>query len=331
MNHRAPLCLLACADANDLASSVARHLSVSVTPSSDTWFANQEGKHVIEANVRGADVYLFQRCAGPSPRSVYDRWVMLLHAVDAARHADADRVTVVVPYLPGSRQDKRKYRTREGVSTALFARMLEGAGVSMVLTVEPHNPSVVGCFSPSCVFEAIPLVISLGNHLAERGMVCDVVASTDVGGLENARRYAQLHQRDLVALSKERDYSKANTVSRTTVIGDVRDRSVLIIEDIVDTGGSAARAVDTLWENGATDVVLACAHPICSGEAWATLAALHARGVARGRSFRLVGTNSVLHPGAPSWYSSFSLDKLLSRVIREVNARGSVQHAVSLE
>ena len=126
---RAPLCLVTCADATDLATTVARELGVPLTASEEQWFACGEAKHVLGSNIRGCDCYIFQQPVVPgSERSIYDRTMALLHAVDAARIADADRVTVIVPYLPGTRQDKRKNHVREGVTTGLMARMLQGGG-----------------------------------------------------------------------------------------------------------------------------------------------------------------------------------------------------------
>jgi ribose-phosphate pyrophosphokinase len=329
-----PLCLLACDEAAGLAAGVARGLSTEVTPSRDVWFSSGEAKHVIEANVRGCDVYIFQNTMGAGPngpggdrgRSPYDRTMALLHAVDAARHADAGRVTVVIPYLPGSRQDKRKNHVREGVSTGLMARLFAAAGVSMVVTVEPHNEAIVGAYVPSnCVFEAVTVCGPFAGFLEREGLACDVVASTDVGGLEMARSYANRLGRPIAALSKERDYSRPGTVAATTVIGEVRDRSVLIVDDIVDTAGSVASAVRALWAQGATDVVVAGVHVILSEPGWERLHALRAEAETRGVSLRVAATSSVLQPGAPPWYSTFALEDLLAQVIRSVNTRGSVR------
>lgn len=330
MTARAPLCILACGDAAGLGLAVANELGVAAAASHDVWFASGEGKHVLDANVRGTDVYLFQRTLVPgSLRSVYDRFTMLLHAADAARHADADRVTVVLPYLPGCRQDKRKGRTREGVTTGLFARMLEAAGVSMVITVEPHTEAVVGCYEPSrCVFESVQLAPSFAHWFQALGLQDYVVASTDVGGLENARQYAQILGTGLVALSKERDYSQPNTVAATTVIGDPAGRDVLIVDDIVDTGGSVVAAATALWDAGARNIAVAGVHMLMSGPAWKRMASLRELASQRGVDFQLLGTSSVLHPQAPDWYRSMPLEPLLAKVVRSVNTRGSVRGVV---
>jgi ribose-phosphate pyrophosphokinase len=324
---RAPLCLLACSDASDLAASVAKHLGCGVAGGGDVWFASGEAKYVIEENIRGCDTYVFQRTIGAgSERTVYDRTMVLLHAVDAARHADAARVTVVMPYLPGCRQDKRKNHVREGVSTGLLARMLCTAGVSMVITVDPHNEALIGAYDPSrCVLEAVSVAAPYSKFLAESGLVCDVVASTDVGGLELARNYAQRLGRPIAALSKERDYSRPNTVANTTVIGDVKGRSVLIVDDIVDTAGSMDSAVRSLWEQGATDMVLAGVHVLLSGPGRERIERLRADAEARGVTLRLATTSAVLQRDPPPWSTSFGIEPLLAEVIRSVNTRGSVR------
>jgi ribose-phosphate pyrophosphokinase len=323
---RAPLRVLACADAGDLAASMAHHLQATLIASRDVWFACGEGKFVIDENIRGTDVYIVQQPIVPgSTRSIYDRTLMLMHAVDAARHSDAERVTVILPYLPGGRQDKRKGRTREGVSTSLFARMLEAAGASMLITVEPHNEAISGCFDPrKCVFEPVYVTHAFSHWLSSEGLVGDLVASTDVGGLQRARRFAHHLQRGLVAVSKERDYSVPNAVARSTVIGDVQGRSVTVFDDMIDTAGSAIAAIEALWAEGATDVTLATVHPLLSNPAWERLTALHDRAVARGSRFTLAGTSSVAHRSPPAWYRSFGLEPLLADVIRSVNARESV-------
>jgi ribose-phosphate pyrophosphokinase len=325
--NRAPLCLLACTDATDLATGVATSLGCALTPGRDEWFASGEAKYVIDENVRGCDCYIFQRGIGPgSSHSVYDRTMVLLHAVDAARHADAARVTVVVPYLPGCRQDKRKNHIREGVSTGLLARMLCAAGVDMVITVDPHNEALIGAYDPSrCVFEAVSVAAPFSKFLADQGLVGDVVASTDVGGLELARNYAYRLGKPIAALSKERDYSRPSTVANTTVIGDVDGRAVLIVDDIVDTAGSMDAAVRALWDKGATNIVLAGVHVLLSPPGAGRIEELRREADRRGFSLSVAATSSVLQTAPPPWLVTFGIEPLLAEVIRSVNTRRSVR------
>jgi ribose-phosphate pyrophosphokinase len=306
---------------------VSERLGAAVTGGHETWFASGEAKYTVEENVRGCDCYLFTRAMAPGhPRSVYDRIMALLHAVDAARHADAARVTVILPYLPGSRQDKRKNRVREGVSTGLLARMLAGAGVSMVITVDPHNEALIAAYDPArCVPEVVSSAVPFAGFLQEQGLVCDVVASTDVGGLELARRYAACHGRPIAALSKERDYSRPSAVAGTTVIGEVAGRSVLIVDDIVDTAGSMDAAVRALWAAGATDIAVAAVHLLLSPPGAERLAGLRSDAAQRGVRFSLAATNTVRSAYAPDDVHWFGIEPLLARVIHSVNTRGSVR------
>ena len=149
-NPRAPIALMTCESGRLFAERVAQYLETPLLPSKEIWFACGEGKIEIQANVRGHDLYIFQNMVGDQDdKSIYDRFIMLLHAVEAAALADAQYVTAVTPYYPGARQDKRKGRTREGISASLFARMLQSAGADRVVTVEIHNDAIAGMFHPS--------------------------------------------------------------------------------------------------------------------------------------------------------------------------------------
>ncbi|MCP4810442.1 MAG: ribose-phosphate pyrophosphokinase [Proteobacteria bacterium] len=326
---RAPLRILACEGAEEMAAAIADELSAPSVSKKQTWFACGEGKVEIRENVRGCDVYVVQCPIVPgTERSVYDRLMMLLHAVEAAKLADADFVTAVVPYYPGSRQDKRKGRSREPISAGLVARMLETAGACRVITLEIHNEAISGMFAPArCMLENVGLSKSLARFVRAQGIPVQVVASPDVGGLERARYFAECLGVGIAALSKERDYSTPNKVLNATLIGSVRDQDVILIDDMVDTAGSVVAAVDELKEHGAKAVTVACAHPLLSGPAWTRLGALADRAAAEGWTFSFIGSTSVRHPQWPSWYVPYEVEHLLAKVIRNVNGRGSVSRA----
>lgn len=326
---RAPLRILSCAAARPLALRVAQALDTKLVDVNETWFACGEGKLTIDENVRGTDLYVFQAPVSPAdPRSVYDRVVMLLHALEAGSLADAQYVTAVVPYFPGARQDKRKGRTREGISAGLFARCMQDAGARRVISVEIHNEAIGGMFDPpQCKLENLYLYPTLSAWLKDRGLQGDIVASPDVGGLERARSYAEQLHCGLAALSKERDYSTPNRVVQSTLIGDVRGKDVLLVDDIVDTAGSVVAAVDELKANGARNVTVSCAHPVFSPPAWERLQGLADRAAREGWRFVVVGTSCVEHAAPPPWYQSFDVAPVLARVIRSVNVRESVTSA----
>ncbi len=323
---RAPIALMTCESGRKLAETVARHMGNDLIPTEETWFACGEGKFEIGANVRGHDVYIFQSPIGlQDSLSVYDRFIMLLHAVEAAALSDAEYITVVVPYYPGARQDKRKGRTREGISAGLFARMLQSAGTDRVVTTEIHNDAIAGMFNPTMThLENVFLTRRFVQWLKSRDLVGDVVASPDVGYLERARAYAEELEADLAALSNESDYSKPNQVFRSTLIGDVQDQNVLLVDDIIDTASSVGAAVDELKKGGARDIIVACVHPLFSGPAWERLHAVKENAGKEGWNFQVVGTSTVVHENAPDWYHSFPIEKLLGAILEKINSRGSV-------
>jgi ribose-phosphate pyrophosphokinase len=325
-DSRAPIALMTCESGRQLAESVARYMGHELLPTVETWFACGEGKIEIHANVRGHDVYIFQSAVGNQDSlSIYDRFIMLLHAIEAAALSDAQYITAVIPYYPGARQDKRKGRTREGISAGLFARMLQSAGADRVVTTEIHNDAIAGMFNPTMAhLENVFLTARFSRWLISKGLVGDVVVSPDVGYLERARAYAEEMEADLAALSKERDYSQPNQVLRSTLIGDVNGRNVLLIDDIIDTAGSVVAAVDELKSRGAGNIVVACAHPLLSNPAWERLAAVKQRSVEENWNFQMVGTSSVTHEQAPDWYHSFRIEKLLAAILEKINSRGSV-------
>ncbi len=326
---RAPLHILSCQPALGLASAVASELNVEMTGSRETWFACGEGKLEIQENIRGSDVYIFQAPVAPSDaRSLYDRTMMLLHAVEAASLADAQYITVVVPYFPCARQDKRKARTREGISAGLLARCLQASGARRVVALEIHNEAIAGMFDPGvCRLETVTLHQALCPWLVQEGLQGTIVAAPDVGGLERARQYAEELKHGLAVISKVRDYTTANRVLKSTLIGDVAGQDVLLVDDIVDTAGSVVAAVHELKEHGARDITITCAHPVLSHPAWERLGALAMRAQEEGWRFRMVGTGSIEHIGAPDWYRSFDIAPLIARVILSINQRGSVASA----
>ncbi len=326
---RAPLALLTCEAARPLATRIATALGVPLVPTRETWFACGEGKFVIDGNVRGTDVYIVAAVVAPDdPRSLYDRTIMLLHAIEAAALADAEHITAVVPYFPSARQDKRKGRTREGISAGLMARCLEAAGARRVIAVEIHNPAIAGMFHPArCRLEDVTLHQRLAPWVRRKGWQGDVVAAPDVGGMERARAYAEDLEEGLAAISKVRDYRTPNRVVTSTLIGDVAGKDVLLVDDIIDTAGSVVAAVRELKEGGARHVTVLCAHPVFSGPAWDRLHELAATAEAEGWRFRVAGTCSVAHPNPPPWYAIYDLAPVLAKVIASVNRRGSVTAA----
>ena len=145
-----------------------------------------------------------------------------------------------------------------------------------------------------------------------------------MGYLERARAYAEELSADLAALSKERDYSKPNQVFRSTLIGEVKNRNVLLVDDIIDTASSVVSAVDELKKQGARNINVACVHPMFNGPAWKRLTDIRARAEREGWEFNMVGTSVIRHENTPDWYHTFPIESLIALVLEKINSRGSV-------
>jgi ribose-phosphate pyrophosphokinase len=221
-------------------------------------FSDGEMQPVIEESVRGSYVFFIQSTPAPA-----DNLLELLLLIDTAKRASADYITAVIPYFGYARQD-RKDKPRVPISAKLIANLLEAAGVNRIMTMDLHADQIQGFFD-------IPLDHLKSNaifvpHL--EGLKTDslVFASPDVGGVKRARNYANHFQADLVICDKYR--RKANEVAGMTVIGEVTDRDVVLVDDLVDTAGTLCKAADALMQKGARSVRAICTHPVLSGKAY---------------------------------------------------------------
>ena len=208
-------------------------------------------------NIRGDDVFIVQSTQPPS-----DNLLELLILIDAARRASARRITAVIPYFGYARQD-RKDQPRVSVTAKLIANLITEAGADRVITMDLHAAQIQGFFD-------IPL-----DHLYASAVFSDyfrlkkipnlAVVSPDVGGLKIARSYARRLEADLILIDKRRP--KPNVAEVVNIIGNANGKNVLIIDDLIDTGGTFVNAVKALRENGALEIYGACTHPILSGTA----------------------------------------------------------------
>ena len=220
-------------------------------------------------NLRGKDVFLVQSTNSPA-----EHWIRLLLAIDAARGASAREITAVIPYFGYARQD-RKARPREPISVRVFAEALESVGTDRVLTMDLHNDAIGGFFRESNLdyLYARPVFIAFFRKFFKDALAKDdlVVVSPDAGGVVRAQSYARrlMKEAELAIIHKERDIP--NKVARMKLIGDVKGKVALIIDDLVDTCGTLARAADILVENGATEVYAAATHGVLSGDAIETI------------------------------------------------------------
>ncbi|HWQ29033.1 MAG TPA: ribose-phosphate pyrophosphokinase [Dehalococcoidia bacterium] len=249
----------------DLAQSICRYLEMPLGQVEVFQFSNENIFVRILENVRQRDVFIIQPIVSP----VNTRLMELLIMIDAFKRASAGRITAVVPYYAYGRSDK-KDQPRVPITARLVANLIETAGADRVLTMDLHAGQIQGFFNIP-VDELTALYI-LGRYFNEKKIPNLTVVATDVGDAKRARNLARLVGAPLAIVEKAR-VGNEERVQALNIIGEVRDRYVLIADDEIDTGGTMIAAVNCVLEAGARGVTAACVHPILSGDAAQRLAA----------------------------------------------------------
>jgi ribose-phosphate pyrophosphokinase len=241
-----------------LAEEIAQHLHVKVGDADVARFSDGEVYVQINENVRGEDVFIIQPTCPPVNENLMELLVML----DAFKRASARRVTAVVPYYGYGRQD-RKAQSRVPISAKLVADLITTAGASRVLAIDLHAGQIQGFFNiPVDHLFAAPVLI---DYLAKKDLEDPVLVSPDAGGVERARAIAKRLKAGLAIIDKRRD--GPNVAVFMYLIGDVKDKDVVIIDDMIDTAGTLIQAVDALRREGARRILAAAVHGVLSGPA----------------------------------------------------------------
>ncbi|MCW5941874.1 MAG: ribose-phosphate pyrophosphokinase [Fimbriimonadaceae bacterium] len=244
----------------DLAERITEHLGVRLGNMTCTQFADGEIRVLVDESARGADVFIVQPTCSP----VNDNLMQLLVMLDAFRRASARRITVVMPYYGYARQDK-KIKPREPVTARLVADLITMAGANRVVTCDLHADQIQGFFNiPVDHLYAGPVI---GNYMIEQGYLEQdvVVVSPDVGGVPRARALAEMLKAPIAIIAKRRP--EPNKVDIVEIIGDVEGKKCVMIDDMIDTGGSVVQGAEQLMKRGATQVVASCTHAVLSGNA----------------------------------------------------------------
>ena len=243
-----------------LAKRIADHLNINLGKASLQRFSDGEISVEIQETVRGKDIYIVQPTCQPTNDNIMELMVM----VDALRRASADRIIAVVPYFGYSRQDRRPRSARVPITAKVVANMFDSVGVDRVLTVDLHADQIQGFFNmPVDNVYASPIL--LGDIWRQRHPEL-LVVSPDVGGVVRARALAKrLGDADLAIIDKRRP--KANVAQVMNIIGEVKDKNCVLVDDLVDTAGTLCKAAAALKEHGAASVSAYCTHPVLSGAA----------------------------------------------------------------
>ncbi|MEN8943888.1 MAG: ribose-phosphate diphosphokinase, partial [Candidatus Nanopelagicales bacterium] len=245
----------------ELAEQVAENLGIDLTPVTAHDFANGEIFVRFRESVRGGDAFVLQSHTTPINKWIMEQLIM----IDALKRASAKRITVVVPFYGYARQDK-KHRGREPISARLMADLFKTAGANRLMTVDLHTSQIQGFFDgPVDHLFALPL---LAEHVASKvdGSKITVV-SPDAGRVRVAERWTDVLGAPLAIIHKRRDPDIPNQVRVLEVVGDVKDRVCVVVDDMIDTGGTIVKASETLFENGASQVIVAATHAILSDPA----------------------------------------------------------------
>ncbi len=297
----------------ELAHEVVQSLGLPLGRAMAGTFSDGEVNIEIMENVRGRDVFVIQPTCAPTN----DNLMELLVLTDALNRASAGRITAVIPYMGYSRQDRRPRTARVAITAKLVANMIQSAGADRVLTMDLHADQIQGFFDIPC--DNIYGSPVLMGEIWRKRLTNPTVVSPDVGGVVRARAMAKQLETDLAIIDKRRP--KANEAKVMHIIGEVENRSCILIDDIVDTANTLCQAAEALKDRGALKVVAACTHPVLSGNA--------TQRIRESALDELLVTNSIPlneeSAGCPM-ITQLSIAELLAESIRRIASGDSISN-----
>ena len=296
----------------ELGEAVAKNLGIDLTPMTARDFANGEIFVRFEESVRGCDAFVLQSHTQPLNKWLMEQLIM----IDALKRGSAKRITAILPFYPYARQDK-KHRGREPISARLVADLLCAAGADRIVSVDLHTNQIQGFFDgPVDHMHAMPI---LTDYIKKNYSLDNIaVVSPDAGRVKVAEKWANiLGDAPLAFVHKTRSVDVANQVVANRVVGDVTGRTCVLLDDMIDTGGTIAGAVGVLRDAGAKDVIIACTHGVFSDPARERLSQCGAKEVI---------TTDTLPQNSEGWdnLTVLSIAPLLAKTIREIFENGSV-------
>lgn len=283
--HGSKIKLFALSANRELGEEIAEYIGIELSECVTIRFADGELNMNISETVRGHDVFVVQ----PTSNPVNEHYMELLIMIDALKRASAKTINVIMPYYGYSRQD-RKALSRQPISAKLVADLLEVAGASRIVAMDLHAAQIQGFFNiPIDNFEALPILV---HYFKEKKLDDIVVVSPDHGGTTRARKFALYFDAPIAIIDKRRP--QPNVAEIMNIIGDVRGKNVIIVDDIVDTAGTVSIAADELKKQGAKRIFVTCSHPILSHPAVERIAQSPIEEVVTTNSIKL--TEDKKHP-----------------------------------
>ncbi|MGN6640045.1 MAG: ribose-phosphate pyrophosphokinase [Mucilaginibacter sp.] len=276
-------------------------------------FSDGEFQPHFNETVRGCDVFLIQSTCPPT-----DNLLELLMMIDAARRASAHYVTAVIPYYGLARQD-RKDKPRVAIGSKLVANLLVAAGINRIMTMDLHAAQIQGFFD--IPVDHLDASIIFVPYIKSLGLESLTIASPDMGGSYRARTFAKFFNAEVVICDKRR--KRANEIESMTLIGDVTDQDIVLIDDICDTAGTLAKAAGLIMERGARSVRAVCTHPVLSGNAYET--------IEKSVLTELIVTDTIPLRQPSKKIKVLSTAELFAKAILNVNEHGSISQLFKVE
>jgi ribose-phosphate pyrophosphokinase len=296
----------------ELAEAVARELGVELAPTQARDFANGEIYVRFEESVRGSDAFVLQSHTAPINQWIMEQLIM----VDALKRASAKTITVIMPFYGYARQDK-KHRGREPISARLMADLFKQAGAHRLMAIDLHTDQIQGYFDgPVDHLWAMPLLVDYIRDNIDRKRL--TIVSPDAGRVKVADKWCDKLAAPLAIVHKRRDVNVANQVSVHEIVGDIKGRVCVLVDDMIDTAGTICAAADALYENGAAEVVIVATHAVFSGPAVDRLK--------NSRVSRVIVTDTLPLPDERRFdkLTVLSVAPIVAKAISEVFDNGSV-------
>ena len=332
MNHfRGDLVIVACESGRDFANKVLKEINkkrkkkIHLLDSEEVTFANTEIKSILNESVRGKDVFVIQDVENHyNGKSVDENLRALYTVLGACKRCDANYVTAVIPSYPYSRQDKQW--GREDITAARVASELEGAmGADHIITIDLHNTAIQGFFRVSWVDNlkgSQVLLPYIKRNLKDKDNT--TILPTDLGGAKRANYYSTYLNTDVAFAYKVRNYRKKNTVQDLKIMGNIKNRTVYIVDDMIDTGGTFCKAVEIAKESGAKEIIGVTTFALLNGEAIERLNTLYKSG----KFSKLICTDATYIPkevlNENKWIKVITVSKYFGEIIYRLNTRHSI-------
>ena len=328
---RGNLSILACESGKPFANKIIKKLKdkgeeVKFISSEETKFENSERKTVIKESIRGADIYIIQDVENSvTPSSVNDNLIALMTAIDAAHRSDANYITAVIPVFPYARQDKQE--GREGIGATMVAKGIEGVNANHIITLDIHNPAIAESFDKiklENLHASKNIIDYIKSNKDNFNLENLVVMSPDAGGVKRAKHYAKIIGAKVVFAYKDRNYDMPNSIESIQIVGEVKGKDVLIIDDMIDTAETLIEVIKAAKEKSTKRVYAACSLALFNGPAIKRITKSYEKGYLTA----VIGTDAVYHgedfQEKNPWYKEVSVANYFAEVISRLNHRKSI-------